>query len=304
MPLGIDPKVDIVFKKVFGSEENKPVLIDFIQPIIGETIAEVELLNPYSRREALDDKLSILDIKARLKDGRIVHIEMQMLVRMIYVPRAIYYWSATFSRQLKEGKDYTELKPVISIHILNEILFPEFAGYHRKFSIRSEDSANAKLTNLFALHTIELPKFLMRAEELTNPLEQWCYFLIHGEDLEPRAIPEQLRRPPIEQAVEVIEIMSHDPKERELYEDRLKARLDASANKKASFTEGKQLGLSEGKQLGLLEGIEMGLSVKFGPEGLNLLPKIRTIQDTDRLLEVQRLILLAGTLQEIEDQIR
>jgi hypothetical protein len=69
MILGIDPKVDYAFKKLFGSEGNTDLRIDLLhavlQPPPGRLITAVELLNPFSERETLDDKLSILDVKAR-----------------------------------------------------------------------------------------------------------------------------------------------------------------------------------------------------------------------------------------------
>src|SRR4030095_13097503 len=110
MPLGIDPKVDYAFKKLFGSEENKPLLIDFLQSILNESIEDLEILNPFNAKESEDDKLSILDIKAKLKDQRFVNIEMQMVVSGIYPQRALYYWAKIHSGQLKEGEDYTQLK--------------------------------------------------------------------------------------------------------------------------------------------------------------------------------------------------
>lgn len=83
MKTRIDPKVDYAFKHVFGREESKPVLISLLdavlQPTLGQHIASLDLLNPFNDKETLDDKTSILDIKARDQSGRQFNVEMQML---------------------------------------------------------------------------------------------------------------------------------------------------------------------------------------------------------------------------------
>ena len=84
MILDIDPKVDYAFKHLFGREPTRDILIDVIDsvlgPATGHRIRDFELLNPFNPKEGLNDKLSILDIKARDESGRQFNIEMQMLV--------------------------------------------------------------------------------------------------------------------------------------------------------------------------------------------------------------------------------
>src|SRR5262249_16304814 len=83
MILGIDPKVDYAFKHLFGREATRPILINVLDNVLnpapGHQIGDVELLNPFNPKEALDDKLSILDIKARDQAGRQFNVEMQMV---------------------------------------------------------------------------------------------------------------------------------------------------------------------------------------------------------------------------------
>ena len=83
MILGIDPKVDYAFKHLFGREETRPILIDVLNSILspppGHHIRDIELLNPFNPKEAVDDKMSILDIKARDQSGRQFNVEMQMV---------------------------------------------------------------------------------------------------------------------------------------------------------------------------------------------------------------------------------
>ena len=79
---GIDPKVDLAFKKVFGSEAHRQLTVSLInavlQPPPWDALAELELMNPYNEQIKMDDKLSILDIKARDDRGRLFNVEMQL----------------------------------------------------------------------------------------------------------------------------------------------------------------------------------------------------------------------------------
>src|SRR5438105_2057896 len=97
MILGIDPKVDYAFKHLFGRESSQAILIDVLDSVLlpppDGQIRELEILNPFNPKEALDDKLSILDIKARDQSGRHFNIEMQMLAFRAYDKRIVYYAS-------------------------------------------------------------------------------------------------------------------------------------------------------------------------------------------------------------------
>src|SRR6266581_2015397 len=123
MILGIDPKVDYAFKHLFGREATRPILIDVLNSILmpapSHQIRQIDLLNPFNPKEALDDKLSILDIKARDQTGRQFNIEMQLLAFPYYEKRILYYACKLHQQQLHEGQDYLELKPTISISFLN-----------------------------------------------------------------------------------------------------------------------------------------------------------------------------------------
>jgi predicted transposase/invertase (TIGR01784 family) len=94
---GIDPKIDIAFKKVFGSESWTDLTASLINAVLEpppqQRLVEVELLNPYSEKMTLDDKVSILDIKARDDQGRLYNLEMQMLATAALVQRLLFYWS-------------------------------------------------------------------------------------------------------------------------------------------------------------------------------------------------------------------
>src|SRR6202022_2794411 len=128
MILDIDPKVDYAFKHLFGRESTRPILIDVLDSVLhpapGHHIQDIELLNPFNPKETLDDKLSILDIKARDQTGRQFNVEMQMLAFRYYEKRILYYGAKLHQQQLHEGQDYLELKPTIRSGFRTHVLFP------------------------------------------------------------------------------------------------------------------------------------------------------------------------------------
>ena len=82
MPLGIKPTVDFAFKRIFGSPENAPILIGLLNAILDfpRPIIHVEILNPFSYQDFAEDKLIVLDIRARDSVGRSLNVEMQVAV--------------------------------------------------------------------------------------------------------------------------------------------------------------------------------------------------------------------------------
>jgi predicted transposase/invertase (TIGR01784 family) len=184
---GLDPKVDYAFKKVFGSEANKSLLLDLLdavlKPLPEQRIVSLELLNPFNDKDAIDDKLSILDIKARDQRGHLYNVEMQMIGPRIYPQRVLYYWAVLHSQQLREGNAYSTLKDTISISFVNSVLFPEVPEYHLHFQLREFQHRELVFTHQQSMHIVELPKFRKAPEELGDEFDIWCYYLVHGAEL-------------------------------------------------------------------------------------------------------------------------
>ena len=156
----ITPRIDIAFKKIFGVEENKDLLISLINSIVSKAdqVSDVELLNPYNVKNFAHEKLSILDIKARGADGKKFNIEIQVTDEADYDKRALYYWAKLYTEQLKSGEDYGCLSKAIGIHILNFTSIVETNKYHNIFHIKERETGFEYFKDL-ELHTIELKKF-------------------------------------------------------------------------------------------------------------------------------------------------
>jgi predicted transposase/invertase (TIGR01784 family) len=138
---GIDPKIDYAFKKVFGSEANADLLRDLLESVLGFPVSAVEIINPFNEKDTPDDKLSIVDVKARDATGKLFDVEMQLYANLSLVPRLIYYWAKLYSGQLGEGQDYGELRPTYLIFFLDgklSRLAPDV--YHHHFELVDRNS--------------------------------------------------------------------------------------------------------------------------------------------------------------------
>jgi len=135
----INPRVDIAFKKLFGVEEHKDLLISLINAIVSQDdqVKSIKLLNPHNPQNYKSEKLSILDVKAEGHNGKRFNIEIQMTDHADYDKRALYYWAKLYTEQLEPGHDYSKLNKAIGIHILNftSILeskkIPQYISHHR-----------------------------------------------------------------------------------------------------------------------------------------------------------------------------
>jgi predicted transposase/invertase (TIGR01784 family) len=259
---GIDPKVDYAFKRLFGSPHNLPILTSMLQAVLrpppAERLVHLELLNPFNDKDALDDKLSVVDVKARDKSGRQYTIEMQLLLQRGLAERILYYWARLYQSQLHEGQDYDQLQAAVSVVLLDDVLFrDEPDRYHWTFRLWDEGHRRL-LTPHLAIHLLELPKFKWQAGEAGDALEQWLYFMRHAEALDTEKLPAALTLPEIRQALQELRTMNEIEQERERYEARLKAQRDArwfSRQPELARAEGLKEGLEKGRTEGEWVGV-------------------------------------------------
>jgi len=133
----VNPISDIFVRYLLGSEENIPILKDFINTILEdsgfEKAEELSIRNPFNLATIQEEKETILDIKAQDSHHRIFNVEIQVLPDRYYNNRTLYYWSKLYSDQLSKGNDYEELNPVIAINIVDFILYPQYKKAHSCF---------------------------------------------------------------------------------------------------------------------------------------------------------------------------
>ncbi|CDG49856.1 Rpn family recombination-promoting nuclease/putative transposase [Cardinium endosymbiont of Bemisia tabaci] len=263
----ITPKVDLAFKKIFGVEENKDLLIALINATVSkeDQVVDVTLLNPYNPKNFRSDKLSILDIKALSETGKRFNIEIQITDEADYDKRALYYWAKLYTDQLKVAQDYATLNKAIGIHILNFVSITDNPKYHNVFRITEKETGLPYFRDL-ELHTVELTKFSKDPYEDLNSLlkkiktslDIWTAFLTRNDLLNKDNLPEPLAIHTLKKALHVLDTLNFTDEERMAYEDHLKwLRIEANTIEKYR-KEAEQKGREEGREEGILIGQEKG----------------------------------------------
>ena len=219
----LKPKTDIVFKLLFGSETSTEILTDFLMAVLNlspDEYDEVAITNPILLQEYKEDKLGILDVRLKLKSGKIIHVEIQVQPTKFMKERILFYDAKLITDQIGESDKYSKIKRVISIVITDYILINESLKYHHCFKLHDPEN-NVTFTDLFEIHTLEIPKI---GESDSTPLWNWMKFLDVKTEEELRMIA--VKNPVIEKAAMRVLELSADEKARMLYEDRLKAQRD------------------------------------------------------------------------------
>ena len=177
----LDPKNDYVFKRIFGHIGNEEITKGLLQSIIPDKIDKIELdSNTITEKDLLDDKVGILDIKAKLNDGNVnCDIEMQVVDQKDIEKRILFYWSKMYIQTLKVGEDYENLKRCIVILITDYDLdkLKEIPEYVTKWKIREEKYSKLVLTNDLELYIISLEKAKNSTKNKKEELYNWLKFI-------------------------------------------------------------------------------------------------------------------------------
>ncbi|ELC8451423.1 Rpn family recombination-promoting nuclease/putative transposase [Clostridium perfringens] len=254
----LNPQIDFVFKKIFGTEKNKPILINFLNAVIKPTtpIKDVEIKNNDIDKDFIEDKFSRLDVKATTSNKEHINIEIQVKNEYNMIQRTLYYWSKMYSEQIQNRDNYSKLERTVCINILN-FKYLKNDKYHNAYRLK-EITSNEELTDLQEIHFIELPKFneignkeyVENVEEM-DALEKWLEFLVEPESNTVRQL--ELSNEEIKLAKSELYRLSMDSKEREQYNMREKAIYDRISALENAEAKGKREGRVEGKLEGKLE---------------------------------------------------
>ncbi|MCK8824318.1 Rpn family recombination-promoting nuclease/putative transposase [Fuchsiella alkaliacetigena] len=265
-----NPKIDLVFRKLFGSEENKDLLLSFINAVLDREprIEDLELRNPYNLADYLEGKMSILDIKAVDEEGVWYDIEIQIAEQGAYGKRALYYWSKVYSNQIQKAEDYRDLRKTIGIHLLD---FDYFVDQRYLRQVVLKDNETNQLygeLDYQELFFIELSKFDKDLKEARTILDRWITFLDKAYEYDEDTIPEEFKEEEeIVEAVKRLERMYFNEQEKKIYEAKRKWIMDKREElrtakekaKKEGIKEGREEGRKKGRAEGRKEGIEKGM---------------------------------------------
>jgi len=248
----LNPRIDFVFRILFGSEANKDLLISLINSVVGPHlhIVDVVIKNPFNLAAYRGSKETILDIKAMDQDGTWYDIEMQTLPHVFYGKRAIYYAAKVYVDQLAAADDYSSLNPTIGIHFLDFNYFDDDRMV-RQFVFKDMDTnEHPDQLRFLQLYFIEMRKFRKDWPQISTALDRWVAFLTRAERLKRNALPAALRdEPAIVKAVSELERMGADPVQREIYETEVQARMVDAIQIKTAEERGMQLGIQRERNL-------------------------------------------------------
>lgn len=265
---------DIVFKRVFSKEGNEDILKALLEAILEIPIQDVVVKNPELPRNLYESKAGILDVKVEIDKNIICNIEMQVKDLKNMDKRSTYYMSRILSDELKKNEKYTEVKNTIVINLLNFEFYKRNSYHsiaHMKFEKTKENAfidlgyqnEDEIATQDLEMHFIEIPKFVKKNPEANTKLEQWLWLIAGREEKLEMAKKENKE---IKKAMDIIDEMSMDEKEWELYQSRKMAIMDYNTGIYEAKEEGKEEGLKEGerrKQIEIAkELLKLGMSIE------------------------------------------
>ena len=245
---------DYAFKRLLGSEENKPLLQDLLECILDlspEDVSKLELMDKELTKEDLSDKTGTLDVKLRLKNGSVIDIEIQSSWNVSFVKRTLFYWAKMYTSDFKAGESYDSLHKCIAINIIAET-FPLNSAVHSLYLLQEKEK-HTMLTDVLEIHFLDLQAAKREKEEgqeesKRSKLINWLKF-IGTSDKEERAMI-ATTSPVLQLLNEKVNVLSLSPVERKLYESRMKLKSDIATISEAQYS----AGVEQGKSLGLAEG--------------------------------------------------
>ena len=283
---------DYAFKRLLGSEENKPLLQDFLECILDLTpqqVLDLEFMDKELTKEEFNDKTGFLDVKLKLTAGTVIDIEIQASWNASFVKRTLFYWAKMYTADFKAGESYDKLHRCIAINIIADG-FKLNDAIHSEYLLQEKET-HTMLTDVLEVHFLDLQaakraKAEGNAKGKRGQLINWLRF-IGATDKKERAMI-ATTSPVLQMLNEKIDILTLSPTERKLYESRMKLKSDITTISETQFS----AGVERGKSLGLAEGEVRGSRQKA--------------LETARILKqfgdpVQKIVQATGlTIQEVE----
>ncbi|MDR1381342.1 MAG: Rpn family recombination-promoting nuclease/putative transposase [Tannerella sp.] len=263
----MSPYTDFGFKKLFGTEANKDLLIDFLNQLIREQgrITDITYLRNEHVGRSPADRRAVFDLFCTNERGEKFIVEMQRAKQKYFKDRSVYYSSFPIQEQAMAGNTWDfQLKSVYFVGILDFVFDEdrdddEYCYYHevKLMDVNRKNVFYDKLTFIY----LEMPKFRKTEQELKTHFDKWLYAIKHLSILEER--PAKLRERVFGRLFRIAEIACFTPEEASVYEDSLKVYRDLKnvidTAVEEAREEAREKGLKEGLQEGIQKGIQEGI---------------------------------------------
>jgi len=257
----VNPFTDFGFKKLFGEEPNKDLLLDFLNELLREEQGEIKELT-YLKNEHLDQDLNrkaIFDLYCTNERGERFIVELQKTKQNFFKDRTVYYSTFPIREQAKRADWNYELNAVYTIAILDFVFDQdkhEPEKYRYDIKLMDKETYEVFYDKLTFIY-LEMPKFNKTIEALETRFEKWLYILRNLNRLD--KIPDKLRERIFERLFETAEIAKFDAVQLSSYEDSLKYYRDLKNSLDTAFEEGIEQGIERGIERGIEQGIERGI---------------------------------------------
>lgn len=259
----INPFTDFGFKKIFGEEASKPLLIDFLTSLLPKTnIVDLTFKDKEKLGRTEEDRKAVYDLYCQDNNGEKIIVELQRAKQNYFKDRTIYYSSFPIQEQAERGEWNYQLKAVYCIGIL-DFVFDEKEEKEVIHTFQLKNQNNQVFYDKLKYVYLELPNFDKKENELTTRLDKWLYFIKHLEDFE--SIPDIFKDDIFIQAFEKAEIAKYSEVELHNYESSLKIFRD---NKNSfdyavdtAYGDGKKDGKTEEKFEVAKNALKLGLSI-------------------------------------------
>ena len=272
-----------------------------MESILGTKIKSIEIKNPELPPDLSDVKAGTLDLKVAINEDTIIDVEMQVGNENNINDRETRYLVAMSNDQLKKGELYTQVRKLITISILKfnfykrnsflNIAHMKFEGSKPEMYVdMGYNREEELLTDKLEMITIELPKFQKQNPSIENELNQWLWMILGEEEKIKMAVK---KNKTIKKAVEIVDTMSMDPKEWELYRSRQMAITNYNIAMQNSKKQGEEIGEKRGEKRGKEIGEKLGKEIGRKEEKNEIAKKMIELGD-----EIEKISLVTGLTKE------
>lgn len=254
----VNPFTDFGFKKIFGEEASKPLLMDFLNALLPERnpIVDLQFKNAEQLGQTEADRRAVYDLYCETEAGEKFIVELQKAKQNYFKERTIYYSTFPIREQAEKGNWNYSLKAVYCVGIL-DFTFDDYENEPEKSAVVHTIKLRNQLGRIFydklTYIYLEMPNFKANEAELDTRLDKWLYFIKHLENFD--SMPSIFKDDVFAQAFQKAEIANYGEAERESYEMNLKIYRDYKNTVDTAFDEGKLEGKLEvaklAKQMGL-----------------------------------------------------